>query len=131
MNGTISMLAFFHGRLAIALLLFAIALAVWGTIAYIVRRRISPGYRSSFLIMIGLTAVQGLLGLVTLGLGGRPHEILHVVYGAFAILFLPAIFFWVSKGGDSRETLAREALFLTIASWVVAVAYVRGFMTGS
>ncbi|HEX4213585.1 MAG TPA: hypothetical protein VIA06_09715 [Candidatus Dormibacteraeota bacterium] len=131
MNGTISMLGFFHGRLAIALLLFAFALAVWGTVAYVIRRRVSPGYRSSFLIMIGLTAVQGLLGLAALILGGRPHEILHVVYGIFAVLFLPAIFFWVSRGGESKDALAREALFMTIASWVVAVAYVRGFMTGS
>lgn len=120
-------LAYFHDRLAIALILFAAALGVWGTVAFFVRKRISPGFRSSFVLMIALTAVQGLLGLVLLTMT-QPKELLHVVYGAFAILFLPGVYFYAGRTG--RAGAAREAAFLAAACWIVAIAYGRGIVTG-
>ena len=120
----IGILAFLHQRFALALILFAAALGVWGTVAFIRRRQVSPGFRSSYVLMIALTGVQGAIGLILLTMT-QPKELLHVVYGAFAFLFLPGIYFWAGRG-----TKAREAAFLAIACWVVAVAFGRGILTG-
>ena len=120
-----ALLAFLHNRLGIALLVFAALLGAWGSIQFFRGRAVSGGFRSSYLLMIGLTAVQGVLGLISLTTF-RPHELLHVVYGAFAILFLPSVYFYAGRGAQ-----AREAAFLAAACWVVAIAFGRGILTGA
>ena len=58
--------------------------------------------------------------------GNRPADWpLHIVYGIFAVLFLPGLYFYAHGGSRSRE-----AVFLAGACWVVAVAYFRGISTG-
>lgn len=118
-------LAFLHARFALALILFAAALGVWATASFLLRRQVSPGFRSSYVLMIALTAIEGLLGLILITTT-RPHELLHVVYGAFAILFLPGVYLWAGRGDQ-----AREAAILAAACWIVAIAYGRGIMTGA
>ena len=119
-------LAFLHGYGARVLLVFAIVLGLWGAYHYFRTHRLSPGFRSTYVIMAVLTPVQGLLGAAALATGGSPAEgILHMVYGAFATLFLPGAYVY-SRGGDAR----REALILAGASWIVAIAYFRGIATG-
>lgn len=117
-------LAFLHGYGARVLLVFAIVLGVWGAYHYFRTHRLSAGFRSTYLIMAVLTPVQGLLGAGTFVAGGSPH-LLHLVYGAFATLFLPGAYLY-SRGTDAR----REALILAAASWIVAIAYFRGIATG-
>src|SRR4029077_627477 len=75
-------LVFLHGVGARALLAFAVVLAIWGTYGYFRHAQVSGGFRSSYLVMAGLTAVQGLVGLAAFAFGGRPTELLHLVYGA-------------------------------------------------
>jgi hypothetical protein len=114
-----------HQRFALALIIFAAALGLWGTFEFLARRAVSGGFRSSFLLMAVLTAAQDLAGLA-LFLGGRPpHYLLHVVYGIFAIIFLPAVFIWAGRGSRLRE-----AAFLTASCWIALVAYGRGYTTG-
>jgi hypothetical protein len=125
MTALIAFVTFLHARLAIALLLFAVLLGVWSMITLGTGRRVSGGLRSSFLLMIGLTAVQGFFGLLALATGHHSRNPVHFVYGLFAIAFLPGLYFFAARG--SR---AREAMLLAIASWVVAIAYGRGIITG-
>jgi hypothetical protein len=120
----IGFLAFLHQRLAIALILFAALLGIWGTVSFLTRRELSPGFRSSYVLMIAVTAIQGALGLILITMT-QPRELLHVVYGAFAFLFLPGIYFWAGRG-----TRLREAAFLAAACWIVAIAFGRGILTG-
>src|SRR5712691_11282130 len=77
-------LLFVHQLGARALVAFAVVLGVWGGYLYFRRESLTGGFRSSFLIMAGLTAVQGLAGLAVFLLGNRLHNPLHVVYGIFA-----------------------------------------------
>ena len=119
------LLVFLHQRFAIALVAFAVVLGIWGGFQFLRYRRLSGGFRSSYLLMIGLTGVQGLIGLVLFLTAQRPHELLHIVYGVFAIAFLPALYFYSERRDDLRE-----AAFLSIACWVVAVAFIRGLLTG-
>ena len=116
---------FLHTLGARALVAFAVVLGLWGTYGYFRRSAVSGGFRSSYLIMAGLTAVQGLVGLALFEVGQRPHTLLHLVYGIFAVLFLPGAYLW-AHGGSKR----REALILAAAAWIVAVAYFRGIATG-
>ncbi len=119
-------IAFLHQRLGIAVLAFAVILGLWGGFQLLTRRGLSGGFRSSYLIMVGLTGIQGLAGIGSFVAGGHPRELLHVVYGVFAFLFLPGVYTYAT--GRSRDT---EAAILTIACWVVLIAFARGFTTGS
>lgn len=121
----LSSIAFLHTLGARVLLLFALALAIWGTFQYFRKAAISAGFRSSYLIMAGVTAVQGLLGLAAFATGGHPTTLLHLVYGAFAVLFLPGAYFWAHRGNPRRE-----AVILAGAAWVVSIAFFRGIATG-
>jgi hypothetical protein len=121
----IDAIVFNHGVLARALLLFAVLLGIWGTYLYFRKSAVTGGFRSSFLILAGLIAVQGVAGLVVLAAGHRPTELLHIVYGAFAVLFIPGVYLY-AQGGTPR----REAVFLAAAAWVVSIAFFRGFATG-
>ena len=119
-------LAFLHGYGARLLVIFAVLLALWGTYHYFRNQRLSGGFRSTYLIMAGLVPVQGLLGVAALLLGGRPAgNLLHFVYGVFAVLFLPGAYLY-SHGGSER----RETLVLAGACWIVAIAFFRGIATG-
>ena len=118
-------LAFLHSYGARVLIAFAVVLAIWGTYLYFRAQKLSGGFRSSYLLMAAITVLQGLVGLTLLILGHRPTELLHVVYGIFAVLFLPAAYVY-AHGGSPR----REALILAGAAWIVSIAYFRGIMTG-
>ena len=122
MSGVIG---FLHVRFALALAVLAVVLGLWGTYEYLRHRALSGGFRSTYILMAGLTAVQGAAGVGELLLGNRPHNLLHVVYGIFAGAFLPGIYFYVGRGAKDRE-----AVFLAAACWIVLVAFIRGFATG-
>ena len=120
-------LTFLHAYGARVLIVYAVLLGLWGTFQYFRDQHVSGGFRSSFLIMAGLTPVQGLLGLSLLALGGHTREniVLHMVYGIFATLFLPGAYLY-ARGGAAR----REALILAGAAWIVSIAFFRGISTG-
>lgn len=119
-------LAFFHAFGSRVVLIFAVLLGIWGAYTYFRNRRLSGGFRSTYLIMAGLTVLQGLLGAGALATGGSPREgLLHMVYGAFAILFLPGAYLYAHGGTDRRE-----ALIMTGAAWIVSIAFFRGIATG-
>ena len=119
-------LGYLHDLGARVLLIFAVLLALWGTYQYVRNHKVSGGFRSSYLIMTVLTPIQGVLGVAALFVGGSPHEgILHMVYGAFAFLFLPGAYLYAHGGTDRRETL-----ILAGACWIVSIAFFRGMATG-
>jgi hypothetical protein len=114
-----------HRVSATALVIFSVLLGLWGTYGYFRHAQVSGGFRSSYLIMAALTGVQGLAGLAVFALGHPPGRILHVVYGIFAVIFLPGAYLY-AHGGSKR----REAVILAGAAWIVAIAYLRGISTG-
>ena len=114
-----------HGLGARIVIAYSVILAVWGTYLYFRNHDLPGAFRSGFLIMGGLTAVQGLVGLAAFGAGGRPHELLHIVYGIFAVIFIPGAYLY--SHGESRR---RETVILAGAAWIVGIAYIRGFATG-
>ncbi len=121
----IASLRFLHSYGAKAVLAYAVVLGIWGTYRYFRNGELSGGFRSSYLIMAGFTAVQGLIGLAAFVVGGRPTELLHIVYGVFAVIFLPGAYLY-AQGGTRR----REAVIMAGAAWIVSIAYLRGIATG-
>ena len=121
----LSFLEFLHARFAIALIAFAVVLGLLGAFQLFTRRAAGGGFRAGYLLLWGLTIVQGAAGGGAFIGGARPREILHVVYGVFAALFLPGVYFYA--GRRARDT---EAMLLTLACWTVAIAYGRGVLTG-
>ncbi|MDQ6772280.1 MAG: hypothetical protein M3024_04720 [Candidatus Dormibacteraeota bacterium] len=130
-----------HQRLGLACLLYAVLVGIWGTFQLARRQSVSSSLRAAFLLMIALTAVQGLIGIVAFAAGGRPRELLHIVYGIFAIIFLPGAVLFASaqgrQGSQGRQggtpganTPLREAAILAGACWIVAIAFGRGILTG-
>lgn len=122
----LAVLVFIHDRLAVALVLMAILLGLLGGYQFLRRRAISGGFRSGYLLMAALVAVQGIPGAVALATGGHPREILHVVYGIFAVLFLPGVYVYAR---DRKQDT--EAVVLTVVCWVVVIAFFRAFATGA
>ncbi len=122
----LAVLDLLHQRLAVALIIFAILLGLIGTIEFATRRRISGGFRSGYLLMAALVAVEGIPGAIALFTGGHPRELLHVVYGIFAVVFLPGVYMYAR---DRRPET--EAALLAGACWIVLIAYFRGFATGA
>jgi hypothetical protein len=119
----IDAIVFVHAVLARALLLFAGLLGIWGTYLYFRRSAVTGGFRSSFDPRRAHRRARR-RGLVVLAAGHRPTEILHVVYGIFAVLSSPA-----STSTRMAEPPARGGL-LARAAWIVSVAFFRGFATG-
>jgi heme A synthase len=109
---------------ATVLLIYAVLLGLWGTYHYFRNQPVSGGFRSSYLIMAALIPLQGLLGVAALFVSGHPR-IVHMVYGVFAVIFIPGAYLY-SRGGSVR----RETLILAAASWIVAIAFFRGIATG-
>ncbi len=113
-----------HGYAARVLLVYAVVLGIWGAYGYFRKQAVDGGFRASYLIMAALTAIQGLAGFATFLMGTRPTELLHIVYGIFAVIFLPGAYLY-AQGGSRR----REAVILAGAAWIVSIAYLRGIAT--
>jgi hypothetical protein len=60
-----------------------------------------------------------------LATGGSLHDGLHLIYGIFAVIFIPGVYVYVN-----RTDRAREAAFLAMACWIVLIAFFRGRATG-
>ena len=114
-----------HSIGARVLIVYAVALALWGTYHYIRNKDLTGVFRRAYLGLLGLTALQGILGIAAFALGGKPTEIVHIAYGIFALIFLPGAYISSSPRPHRNETL-----ILTVALWVVTVVYVRGIVTG-
>jgi heme A synthase len=103
----------------------AVGLALWASYSYLRRINLNRAYLRAWAGLFGLTALQGLLGIGGYLLGGRPGELVHVAYGIFALIFVPAAYF-ASRPGPDRG----EAGIFALAGWIVAIVYIRGIVTG-
>jgi hypothetical protein len=83
------------------------------------------------LVVIGVLAANGLLGLLLLGVGGRPSDALHLLYGPAALASLP-VGVWLGRRGEAGQgamTRRRQA-WLIGATLVLLGVELRLFMTG-
>ncbi len=107
-----------HSLLSNTIWLFFLVLGVWGVFRAIRQQGVDGSYLGALVIGQGLYIVQGLLGGI-LWIGGllpvvaRPF--MHILYGAFALVFLPFVYLVWLRGDDSNRgqwVLGLATLFL-------------------
>jgi len=107
-----------HSGLSNTIWLFFLAIGLWGVVRAIRGLGVDGSYLGAMVIGQVLYWLQGLLGL-TLWIGGfigavaRPE--MHILYGAFTLVFMPFVYLVWLRGDDSNRgqwTMALVNLFL-------------------
>jgi uncharacterized membrane protein len=98
--------------------MFFLAIGLWGLVRAIRGQAVDGSYLGAVAIGQGLFLLQVIIGIV-LWINGRLPDLarpeVHVLYGAFVIVFLPFIYFTALRGDDSNRgqwVLAFSNLFL-------------------
>jgi hypothetical protein len=108
-------LAQIHGQLSTAVLLYSVALGVWGMFNFMRRQGISEGYWGALVIGELLILIQGSLGGILWTRGLRAARDVHVLYGVVTALGIPAVYVY-TRGREGRaENLAYGSAALLVA----------------
>ena len=101
--GTVVMI---HGNLANTVWLFFLILGVWGLFRAVRGQGVDGAYLGAAAIGQLLFVVQAVLGVI-LWINGLAAAIarpeIHILYGAFALVFLPFVYLAVLRGDDSNR----------------------------
>ncbi|MCB8985796.1 MAG: hypothetical protein H6659_18350 [Ardenticatenaceae bacterium] len=107
-----------HNQLSQTIWIFFLLLGIWGLYRAIRGYSVDGSYLGAMVIGQVLYVVQGVLGGI-LWLNGNmavvARPFMHVLYGSFALVFLPFVFMVWLKGDDSNRgqwVLAFTILFL-------------------
>jgi hypothetical protein len=107
-----------HDILSNTIWLFFLILGVWGGLRALRSQGVDGNYLGAMVIGEGLYLFQGLLGLILWisgQLGGVTRPFMHVLYGTFAVVFMPFVYLVWLKGDDSNRAqwvLSLTTLFL-------------------
>jgi hypothetical protein len=94
-----------HDRLPFTILVLLALILLWGLVD-LIRARVSQGLLALLWIGQLLLCAQALLGLILLLANLRhPYLALHLIYGLFSLLLLPATLFY-TKGHSGRGGVA-------------------------
>ncbi|MFZ1399629.1 MAG: hypothetical protein WAS33_22180 [Candidatus Promineifilaceae bacterium] len=98
--------------------MFFLALGLWGLVRAIRVLPVDGSYLGAVAIGQGLLWVQSVIGVI-LWINGRLATLsrpeVHILYGAFVMIFLPFIYFTALRGDDSNRgqwVLAFSTLFM-------------------
>lgn len=120
-------IVFIHDRLAITLLIFCAICALWGFWNFARKQPVTGSYWGALAIAEILAVVQGLFGMAIWISGQQQPErlVVHMLYGATAVLSLPAVY--VYSGG--RDTRRENMLYALACVWLFFIVQ-RGIDTG-
>jgi hypothetical protein len=91
--------------------MFYLLIALWGLLRAIRGMSVDGSYFGAIAVIQIVLIVQGILGGVLYLSGGRPdRQLVHYLYAAFGIVFLPGLFAYL-RGDDSNR-----------AQWIYALA---------
>jgi hypothetical protein len=122
---TVTTLLLVHDRLATTVLLFMVAVGLWGLLIYSRGGSLSSSFFGALIIGQGLIVVQVLAGVALLAVGGMPATGVHFLYGITAILVLPFVWSYFRERDQRRALLIYSLLALFIAGLAI-----RGMTTG-
>lgn len=118
-----------HSTLSSTIWMFFLALGLWGLFNAIRKKGVDGGYLGAMVIGEILYALQAVLGIILWAGGFLPglgNPTMHILYGSFALVFMPFVYFVWLKGDDSVQAqwvLGFTTLFLFgIALRAVSVA---------
>jgi heme A synthase len=108
-----------HSTLSNTVWLFFLALGLWGIYRAVRGQAVDGSYLGALAIGQALYIIQGILGGLLWLNGFLPNvgnPTMHILYGAFALVFLPFVYFvWLKGDDDSPQAqwvLALTTLFL-------------------
>lgn len=111
-------LAAIHGALSNTAWIFFLVLGLWGLFRAIRGRSVDGSYLGAVFIGQLIFVAQAVLGAI-LWIGGGSASMqrpgIHLLYGVFALVFLPFIYLSVLRGDDTNRAqwvLAFTTLFL-------------------
>lgn len=119
-------LADVHCRVGLAVIFFALALGVWGVVAFLRGLGVTSSYFGALVIGEILIILQGVIGVVLLVTGHAPLDGLHFLYGIVIPLAWAAVYVY-TRGAQTK----REMLIYAVMSFFVMGLGVRGIMTGA
>ncbi|MEJ2752379.1 MAG: hypothetical protein ACK2U5_09780 [Candidatus Promineifilaceae bacterium] len=111
----------FHERFSNTIWLFLLFLGLWSLWRSIRGQGINSNFLGAFVVAEIVIVVQAVLGalLWLTGHGGNVTDpAIHILYGAFSLVFLPFVFLYWLKGDDSNR-----------AQWVLTFAILFQFGT--
>lgn len=114
----------FHVRLGNAVLLYCLALGVWGLWAFFRNQGVGSSYLGAMLVGELLFVSQGAVGVMLLLGGAAPGRWVHILYGVLSVISLPAAFAYL-QGQDTR----REALVYGLVGLFLAGVALRAMTT--
>lgn len=123
-EASLATLLLIHDRLATTVLLFMLAVGLWGLLSFLRGDSLSGSLAGALVIGQGLVAVQVVFGILLLLKGARAASSVHYLYGATAVLVLPFVWSYV------RDRHPRQALlfYSLVALFIVGLA-IRGMTT--
>ena len=92
-----------HSILSLTTMIFFLFLGIWGIFRGIRNNSVDGSYMGALVIGELLFVLQSVLGIILLIDGGRPGRMIHILYGAFAVVALPGLFAYL-KGDDSNRS---------------------------
>lgn len=107
-----------HDGLANTTWLFFLALGLWGCYRGLQGQELDGSYLGGLAIGEGLFVVQAILGgilWVNIGADMMARPWMHLLYGTFALVFMPFVYFVMLRGDDSNRgqwTMAFVSFFL-------------------
>ena len=114
-----------HHTVGNALLLLMLPLGMWGLFMAALNRSPGGGFRSTYVLSIGVFGLQAAIGIAMLVSGFRPKDTLHILYGIAPFLALGYAF-----GYSARLKPRRESLLLGVAALFTFGLIIRAFTTG-
>jgi hypothetical protein len=109
------MLTSIHATLSATVWLFFLIIGLWGLVRGLRGHSVDGSYYGALAIGELLFVAQGIIGLILFLQGGQPvRSGIHVLYGVFAIVFLPFVY-GTLRGDDSNRgqwVFAFATLFL-------------------
>ena len=97
-----SVVGVLHQTLANTIWMFYLFLGIWGVFRALRKQPVSGSYLGAVAVIQIVVIVQALMGGALYLSGLRPgRELIHYLYGAFSIVFLPGLFAYL-KGDDSN-----------------------------
>jgi heme A synthase len=115
----------FHQIVANALLLLMLLLGLWGLLMALLKRPVGGSFRSTYVLSIGVFALQAAIGAALLVSGHRPKDMLHLIYGIAPFLALGVAY---SYSGNAQPR--RESLTLGLAALFTFGLIIRAYTTG-
>jgi hypothetical protein len=94
-----------HSALYTTLLILSGGLALWALFLMATGRPIDGAYRSTYVLTIGVSVAQAVVGLLLYLDDRRPAESFHYLYGISLMVFTGAGYAFATRGSARREPL--------------------------